>query len=332
MLAAATRAAPLLRVALPGGTAPGRPAGPPARPHAHVQTGNYQETPLLVSEVVAPSFEPDFSPGASARPREERRIIGAAGVSTSWMEVFQAVTRTHQHFDIVFTDGKNTGERFLWTPDYGLVRDKAVTYTMRVTAGHVVQMGFGDTHDATHDGFREALTVPFLGTDATVNIWITPRQAYVDQFVGDATPAERCGGVHKAPCLSCFVLLICVHPAGRLLLPPAAASFLLHACAHPPLSPPLAHLRPRTAAVALAIVGGIACVFIIFDVLTRGHTSALSLMMASGRLEAKTEREIYQRQSVFARMIAHEARADTRTDWPGRRTSGPVPCGRVMCK
>lgn len=58
----------------------------------------------------------------------------------------------------------------------------------------------------------------------------------------------------------------------------------------------------------VAIVGGIACVFIAFDLLTRNHTAALSMLMASERLEAKTEREIYQRQEVFGRMIAHEIR------------------------
>lgn len=55
-------------------------------------------------------------------------------------------------------------------------------------------------------------------------------------------------------------------------------------------------------------MGGIALVFIGFDVLTRGHTAALSIIIANERLEAKTEREIMQRQSVFARMIAHEIR------------------------
>lgn len=102
------------------------------------------ETPLLVSEVVAPSFEPNFSPGATTnRNPQERRIVGAVGVSTSWMQVFQTVTRPHQHFDIVFSDGAANGKKYLWTPDYGLKLDNTTTYTMRVTAGRVAQLGFG---------------------------------------------------------------------------------------------------------------------------------------------------------------------------------------------
>lgn len=155
-----------------------------------LQIGNYEETPLLVSEVLAPSFEPDFTPGASSRPR---RIVGAAGVSTSWMEVFQSIVLPHQHFDVVFSDGANTGERYLWTPGYSIVTDTTTTYTMRVTAGKVEQLGFGDKHDPTHDEFSEKLQIPFLGTNATVNVWITPTQAYVDQFIGKDGPATRCG-------------------------------------------------------------------------------------------------------------------------------------------
>jgi signal transduction histidine kinase len=61
-------------------------------------------------------------------------------------------------------------------------------------------------------------------------------------------------------------------------------------------------------AVALAIVGGIAVVFTVFDLLARRHTRELSVVIALDRLEAKTERELRQRQHMFARMVGHEIR------------------------
>lgn len=152
-----------------------------------------------MSEVLAPSFEPDFSPDAP--PQHQRRIVGFAGVSTSWMEVFQSIALPRQHFDIVFNDGWLGGERYLWASNWtasggtaSVIKDRITTYTMRVTAGKVEQLGFGDRHDATHDRFRERFLVPFLETNATMEIYITPNQAYVDQFISNKTPIARCGG------------------------------------------------------------------------------------------------------------------------------------------
>lgn len=164
------------------------------------QVGDYSPVPLLVSELIAPSYAPAGPPASPGGPPPPRRLAGAVGVSTSWMEIFQAVTSPHQHFDIVFSDGA-PGERYLWAPNYtsSVVVETTKSYTMRVTAGQIAQLGFGDQHDASFDEFAEELSVKFMGTDARVKIRITPTKAYVDQFVGTGVPATRCGSARPAP-------------------------------------------------------------------------------------------------------------------------------------
>lgn len=142
----------------------------------------------------------------------------------------------------------------------------------------------GDKRDPKFDGFRQSLQVSFLGTNATIDIWIVPRQEYADQFFRESRAASTSGGARE-PSPSAMN-----RPRGASALPPLK------------LAP---HLSP---AVALAIVGGIAIAFTVFDLLSRRHTRALSVHIASARLEAKSERELLQRQTVFARMVCASAR------------------------
>lgn len=93
-----------------------------------------------MTQVFVPIVKPVYGPEAGSAPPE---VVGGVGVLTSWMEVFQTVTRPDQHFDIVFNDGDASGTRWRWTPTYDVEAEDSTTFSMRVTAGKVVQLGAG---------------------------------------------------------------------------------------------------------------------------------------------------------------------------------------------